>query len=132
MVITVTRRRALYDAYQNKSPGDIKVPVGKLKIIHVQNGLSVARLHTTLSRINIPVLEYDFILVGDKLDIASAYFEKSKKQKVSEVKPKPQRQVAVAMLEPTYGPERPAEPAKKLPENISKKSDQPEINNSIH
>ena len=95
MVITVTRRRALYDAYQNRSPGNLRVPVGKLKVIQVQNGMSVARLHSNFSRANLPVLEYDFILVGDKMDIASAYFEKKRSKKSAKVEKKLKRNVAM-------------------------------------
>ena len=36
MIVTVFRRISMYDHYQNSSPGEIKVPVGTLKIIYVQ------------------------------------------------------------------------------------------------
>lgn len=84
MIITVIRKRALYDPYQNNNPSDLSVPVGELKVIHVQKDMSVARLHRTFDRDNMPILEFNFILVGDRLDLGTAHFgggEKSEKAK---------------------------------------------------
>lgn len=72
MVITVNRRQTLYDPFQSKSPGDLVVPVGKLKIIHTQENISVARMFEMISRENLPGLEYDAVMVGDRLDMATA------------------------------------------------------------
>lgn len=96
MIINVTRRRALYDAYQNRSLGNLVVPVGKLKVIHVQQGVAVARLYSSFSRSSIPGLEYDFILVGDQVDMASAYFEKKQRRKRAAQSLEPDRTVALA------------------------------------
>ena len=72
MVITVQRRMPLYDNYMNRSAGDLDLKVAKIKIIHVQKGLAVARLHSEFTRENAPILEDNFIMVGDRLDIGSA------------------------------------------------------------
>lgn len=111
LIVTVVRRRALYDAYQSRSPGDLVVPVGRLKIIHSQKGLSVARLHSLFDRAELPMVDYDYIMVGDRLDMATARMpekrspaQKSKKQtqrRPSEVK------AEVSVLGPLYGPESP-------------------------
>ena len=79
MVITVQRRLPLYDSYQNRSAGDLDLKVAKVKIIHVQRGLAVARLHSEFTRENAPLLEDNFILVGDQLDLATATSDKGKK-----------------------------------------------------
>ncbi len=71
VLITVVRSASLYDAYQNKTPGDLTVPVGQIKIIHSQKGLSVGRLHKLFSRSSLPVLEYEYIMVGDCLDLST-------------------------------------------------------------
>jgi hypothetical protein len=76
MVITVQRRLPLYDTYSNRSAGDLELKVAKVKIIHVQKGLSVARLHTEYARDNSPLLEDNFIMVGDRLDLATAVVDK--------------------------------------------------------
>lgn len=76
MVLTVQRRLPLYDSYQNRSAGDLDLKVAKLKIIHVQKGLAVGRLHTEFTRENAPLLEDNFVMVGDSLDLTSATNEK--------------------------------------------------------
>lgn len=72
MLVTVTRRITLYDPFQSKSPGDLLVPVGRVRIIHVQEGLSVARLEDMLERMALPNLDIDAILIGDRLDLTTA------------------------------------------------------------
>ena len=72
MLVVVTRRQALYDQYLNKSPGDLVVPVGLLRIIHVQPDMSVARLESLQSRKHTPNVEFEAVMVGDKIDLSSA------------------------------------------------------------
>lgn len=72
MLVTVTRRQALYDQYLNKSPGDLVVAVGVLRIIHIQADMSVARLESLQNRDNSPGVEFEAIMVGDKVEISSA------------------------------------------------------------
>lgn len=83
MILTVTRRLTLYDTYRANSPKEIMVEVGRVKIIHAQKGLSVARHYGTFSRANKAVLENDFIMVGDKVDMSSALMESQLKKKKS-------------------------------------------------
>lgn len=77
MVVTVNRRQTLYDPFQSKSPGDLVVPVGQLRVIHVQENLSVARLVEVMGREMLPTLEYDAVMVGDRLDMSTAKMGKS-------------------------------------------------------
>lgn len=84
MVIVVQRRQPLYDSYQNRSAGDLDLRVARVKIIHVQRGLAVARLHSEFSRENAPLLEDPFLMVGDRLDIGSATYDKTDKNKKAE------------------------------------------------
>lgn len=76
MVLTVQRRLPLYDSYQNRSAGDLQLKVAKVKIIHTQKGLAVARLHAEFTRDSAPLLEDNFIMVGDRLDLSSASSDK--------------------------------------------------------
>jgi hypothetical protein len=69
MIITVVRKVTLYDSYQNKSAGEMELEVGKIKIIHVQKDLAVARDHAQISRVGHPLLDYDFVMLGDVLDL---------------------------------------------------------------
>jgi hypothetical protein len=84
MVITVERRLPLYDNYQNRSAGDLQLKVAKIKIIHVQKGIAVARLMSEFTRENAPLLEDNFIMVGDRLDMNSATSDKEGKKADSE------------------------------------------------
>ncbi len=72
MLVNVNRRQALYDQYLNKSPGDLAVPIGQLRIIHVQPDMSVARLESMQSRDNTPSAEFEAVMVGDKIDLSTA------------------------------------------------------------
>lgn len=72
MIVTIQRRQSLYDPYQNKSPGDLVVTVGQLRLIHVQGDMSVARLENIEGRQNLPTIEFETIMVGDKVDLNSA------------------------------------------------------------
>ena len=76
MIVKVHRQQALYDSYQNKSPGDMQIPVGELKILYVQKGISVAREHSMFDRNKFPVLEDDYLMIGDVVDISSARSDK--------------------------------------------------------
>jgi len=82
MIIPVTRRKALYDNYQNRSPGDLIVTIAQVKLIHVQDTISVGRLYRENNENKRPVLEFDYILVGDRLDLSAAYMPKRKPQSV--------------------------------------------------
>lgn len=87
MVVTVHRRQTLYDPFQNKSPGDLTIPVGRLRIIHAQEGLSVARLEDMLSREKLPTLDIDAIAIGDRVDIKSAKMSPPKTASLEPVAP---------------------------------------------
>lgn len=90
MILNVYRRETLYDTFQNKSHGDLKVSVGTVKIIHTQPNLSVARLYSIQGRKNTPILDYNYIMVGDHLDIKSARMDRGKPKKSASVsRPQP-------------------------------------------
>lgn len=77
VVVTVSRRQSLYDPYQNKSAGDILVPVAEIRILFSQNGLSVARLEKVFDRGGLPGLDFDGVMIGDRLDLDTARSSKS-------------------------------------------------------
>lgn len=89
MLVTVYRKVGMYDALRNKSAGELKVFVGRLKVIHVQNGLAVARVYSKLSRKKLPILNYNAIMVGDRLDMDTAEMDRGKKKKIAKVQKKP-------------------------------------------
>lgn len=102
MILTVKRRLTLYDSYRANTPIEIMVDVGRIKIIHTQKGLSVARLYSKFKRKNKTILENDFIMVGDKIDMSSALMEAQMKKKSAS---RQQQEQAPAV----YGPELPPE-----------------------
>ncbi len=81
MLVTVYRKVSMYDTLRNKSAGDVKIYVGRVKIIHVQNGLSVGRTHSQLSRRKLPIVDYESIMVGDRLDMDTAEMDRGKPKK---------------------------------------------------
>lgn len=72
MSVKVYRRNSLYDPYTNKSPGDLVVLVGQLRLIHVQDDMSVARLDLIEGREKLPTIDFDAIMLGDRVDLTSA------------------------------------------------------------
>jgi len=72
VVMTVFRHQTLYDVYQNKSPGDLVVAVGELRVIHVQGDIAVARLEDLHKHDDYPNVEFDAVMVGDKVDLSTA------------------------------------------------------------
>lgn len=124
MVITVQRRLPLYDSYSNRSAGDLQLKVARIKIIHVQKGLSVARMHSELARENAPLLEDNFIMIGDQLDLTTATSDKKAGNddgpspvasaralpqilvnSIAVAEPLPARSVAKAQMAPEKAPE---------------------------
>jgi hypothetical protein len=76
LIVTVIRKVPLYDTYQSRSAGDLKVEVAKVRIISAQQGLAVARFAADIPRADIPILEDNFIMVGDHLDMSTATRDK--------------------------------------------------------
>ncbi len=76
MIVTVHRRIPLYDSYQNRSAGDLQVKVAKVKIIFVQKGLAVARMHSEFAHDSNPLLEDSYVMIGDHIDMTSASSDK--------------------------------------------------------
>ncbi|MGE0763310.1 MAG: hypothetical protein AB7N80_08530 [Bdellovibrionales bacterium] len=87
MILTVKRRQPLYDGIHNRSAGDLGLVVARIKIIHAEKGLAVARHHSGFNRDDLPLLEDNYIMIGDEVDLSSATTEsKAKGQKKAEEK----------------------------------------------
>ncbi len=70
-IVDVLRRVPFHDPLKNISVGDIRVKVAELEIIHADGLLSVARQITMEDPENRPVLDYEAVMVGDRIDLAS-------------------------------------------------------------
>jgi hypothetical protein len=120
MIVTVMRQIGLYDAYQNKSPGELVIPVGEVKVLFVQKGVSVAREHALFDRKNLPILDENYLMVGDEVDLTSARPDKgiraptSETDKVStreaQVSPVKEPKMAVNKVPAAAQPAEPAAP----------------------
>lgn len=71
MYVDVIRKIPVHDSYQNKSYGTLDVRVGVLKIIHVQKSMSIARLQLLFQTENRPMVDFEAIMIGDRIDLAS-------------------------------------------------------------
>jgi hypothetical protein len=71
MVVDVLRRLPMHDPLKNISVGDLRIKVGEIEIIHNDDFLSVGKLVSQESPENRPVLDYEAVMVGDRLDLGS-------------------------------------------------------------
>jgi hypothetical protein len=101
-IVTVVRKVPLYDTYQSRSAGDLKVEVAKVRIISAQQGLAVARFAADIPRADIPILEDNFIMVGDHLDMSTA--TRDKKSASNDEAPAPAAEPAPAPVAPVVAP----------------------------
>jgi hypothetical protein len=114
-IFTVQRRIPLYDSYQNRSAGDLNLKVARIKIIQVQKGLAVARLHSEFTREAMPIIEENYIMVGDTIDLGSATSDKK-------------AEAPAAEKEPTAAAEPPPKPAPVVPAGSSQTTAQIVVN----
>lgn len=69
MHVDVLRRLPVHDPIKNASVGDMRVKVGTVEIIHSEEKLSVARLVNYDSMEKRPLLDFEAVMVGDRLDL---------------------------------------------------------------
>ncbi len=103
LVVTAVRKLNIRDASGANAVGEIKVPVGQLKIIAVYDRVAVAREYALLSREDLPMLEQVGIMNGDSIDLQGSFVDSSKpknKKKTAEVATTPLVTVAVAAPNP--------------------------------
>jgi len=67
--LPIERALPVHDPIQNKQQAILTVPVGKVLVIHVDRGLTVARLVQELSGDERPTLDYEAIMIGDRVDM---------------------------------------------------------------
>lgn len=67
--VPIRRELRVHDPIHNKQQAILTVPVGTVRVIHVDPNLTVARLVEELSNENRPTLEYEAIMIGDQVDV---------------------------------------------------------------
>jgi hypothetical protein len=70
-VLSVYRKIPLVDVYTNKAPGDLIVEVARIQVIHTQHSLSVGRVVSGSNYKSIPVVQYEKVMLGDRVDFAA-------------------------------------------------------------
>ena len=69
-LLDVYRRVPVVDIYRDKPQGDLLVKVGQLRIIHTQKSMSVTRLVGLSDPKNIPVVLFESVMLGDRVEVA--------------------------------------------------------------
>lgn len=86
LVVTAVRKTSVRDASGTQNIGELSVPVAQLRVVFVQDNISVAREHKSLSRDELPMVEQVGVMSGDYLDLKGSFIEKRKPASVTAVK----------------------------------------------
>lgn len=70
-VIAVVRRVPVHDPFQNSSIGDFRIKVADVEIIYADSDKSIGRLVGIDRRAERPMLRFDSVMIGDRLDLQS-------------------------------------------------------------
>lgn len=137
MIIKVNRMVPFQDTSIVKLNEDLELPIAELKLIHVQNGLSVARVHKVLVDETTPIVDYPNVMIGDSVDLGSKRWPSSVTQKSaklnnkegSAVKPKPEEDglnmnAATSMMENQLQQKKSEDKANTKPELKGAEKDQ--------
>ncbi|MFP5518595.1 MAG: hypothetical protein ACLGGX_01725 [Bdellovibrionia bacterium] len=111
LVVKAVRSLNIRDASGAQSYGEIKVPVGQLKIIAIYDKVAVAREYSLLSRDDLPMLEQIGIMTGDTIDTQGSFIDNKK--------PKPARKT-VSITEPVATPNSETQKAEVPAEMLEK------------
>ena len=70
-ILEVYRKVPVIDIYRNKAQGDLVIPVAHLRVIQSQKTMSVARVETVANPKDIPVVQFEAVMMGDRVQVAS-------------------------------------------------------------
>lgn len=70
LFIEAIRKLAAYDNINSKLIGDTPVKIARLQLIHVDKGISVARLVKFYEKEHIPLPGFDAVMIGDIIEVA--------------------------------------------------------------
>ncbi len=69
--IDAKRKMNAYDNLNNRMIGDTPVKVARLKLIHVDKGLSIARLVKFYEKDKTPIAGFDSVMIGDLIEVST-------------------------------------------------------------
>jgi hypothetical protein len=86
--ITAVRELSVHDPVQNKQQGTLNIKIGRLQIIHVERNITIARLEEEFTDDDRPAVDFESVMIGDKVDLASITSENSSSGKKKKAKAK--------------------------------------------
>lgn len=104
--VTVVRLIPVHDPLQNKQQATLTVTVAKLQVIQTERNITVARLQSELTDEERPTLEYEAVMIGDRIDPATMTMEAPPKKK-----PKKQASVEPTVVQVVVAAPAPPPPA---------------------
>lgn len=84
--ISVVRSVPVHDPIQNKQQATLNIPIGKLHIIHVEKNIAVGRLQNELTDDERPTVEFEAVMIGDHVDLATMSSDAGKKSRPKKVR----------------------------------------------
>lgn len=99
--VTVVRLVPVHDPVLNKQQATLTVTVAKLQVIQTERNITVARLQSEFSDDERPTLEYEAVMIGDRIDPSTMTMEappKKKAKKTAFVKEEASVQVALVTI----------------------------------
>lgn len=115
--IAVVRPVPVHDPIQNKQQATLNIPIGKLQIIHVEKNIAVGRLQSELTDEERPTVEFEAIMIGDRVDLASITSEAPQKKRArpsTKAQYVPESKTEARSLDPTLE-QAPVVPASNSP-----------------
>ena len=70
LVIEAVRKISAFDNINSKLVGDTSIKIAKLRLIHVDKGVSIARLVKYYDKETTPITGYDSVMIGDLIEVA--------------------------------------------------------------
>jgi hypothetical protein len=95
LYVTVVRQVPVHDPIQNKQQATLNVTIGKLQIVHVEKGLAVGRVHSETGDDERPTVEFEGIMIGDRVELAGSSMEAPAVKK----RPAAKKRIAAAPVE---------------------------------
>jgi len=69
-VLDVFRTVSKHDPYENKSRYNFKVKIGRLKVLHVEDGSAITQKESLLLGENTALFEIEDFMIGDQVNIS--------------------------------------------------------------
>jgi hypothetical protein len=105
ILVSVVRRVPVHDPFENASVGDFKVKVADIEIIQADEKKAIGRLIEIDRREARPMLAYDAIMIGDRLDLTSMRTKVSYRKAPESVFEVPRSPASTVTPEPMSTPE---------------------------